>query len=155
MRTSTLTSLGLRLETGLLSEVLLQYVNEHLPTNQIEEFRHAVVQVDHSIAHSSVLNRTLHRTMRVQMLTHYTVNTNATCDLCSAGIDVEQVSVVINFDLPLDKDGNPDNETYLHRIGRTGRFGKRGLAINMVDSRRSLAVLRAIEEHFSKSVSSR
>lgn len=88
------------------------------------------------------------------MLTHYTVNTNPTCDLCSAGIDVEQVSVVINFDLPLDKDGNPDNETYLHRIGRTGRFGKRGLAINMVDSRRSLAVLRAIEEHFSKSVSS-
>lgn len=67
---------------------------------------------------------------------------------------MEQVSVVINFDLPLDKDGNPDNETYLHRIGRTGRFGKRGLAINMVDSEQSMAVLRAIEEHFSKSVTS-
>lgn len=70
----------------------------------------------------------------------------------SAGIDVEQVSVVINFDLPLDKDCNPDNETYLHRIGRTGRFGKRGLAINMVDSEQSMGVLRAIEHHFSKSV---
>lgn len=82
---------------------------------------------------------------------HPKVNKEQTCDSCSAGIDVEQVSVVINFDLPLDKDGNPDNETYLHRIGRTGRFGKRGLAINMVASEQSMAVLRAIEEHFSKS----
>lgn len=68
-----------------------------------------------------------------------------------SGIDVEQVSVVINFDLPVDKDGNPDNETYLHRIGRTGRFGKRGLAINMVDSRMSMNILNRIQEHFSKS----
>ncbi|KAB5546617.1 hypothetical protein PHYPO_G00074100 [Pangasianodon hypophthalmus] len=75
-----------------------------------------------------------------------------TTNVCARGIDVEQVSVVINFDLPLDKDGNPDNETYLHRIGRTGRFGKRGLAINMVDSEESMAVLRAIEEHFSKKI---
>lgn len=66
------------------------------------------------------------------------------------GIDVEQVSVVINFDLPVDKDGNPDNETYLHRIGRTGRFGKRGLAINMVDSKMSMNILNKIQEHFSK-----
>uniref|UniRef100_A0A8C8H7W9 RNA helicase n=1 Tax=Oncorhynchus tshawytscha TaxID=74940 RepID=A0A8C8H7W9_ONCTS len=53
----------------------------------------------------------------------------------NGSIDVEQVSVVLNFDLPVDRDGDPDNETYLHRIGRTGRFGKRGLAINMVDSK--------------------
>lgn len=71
--------------------------------------------------------------------------------LLHAGIDVEQVSVVINFDLPVDKDGNPDNETYLHRIGRTGRFGKRGLAVNMVDSKHSMNILNRIQEHFSKS----
>lgn len=69
--------------------------------------------------------------------------------LCT-GIDVEQVSVVINFDLPVDKDGNPDNETYLHRIGRTGRFGKRGLAVNMVDSKHSMNILNRIQEHFSE-----
>lgn len=72
--------------------------------------------------------------------------------LCT-GIDVEQVSVVINFDLPVDKDGNPDNETYLHRIGRTGRFGKRGLAVNMVDSKHSMNILNRIQEHFSESLS--
>uniref|UniRef100_A0A671N7S6 RNA helicase n=1 Tax=Sinocyclocheilus anshuiensis TaxID=1608454 RepID=A0A671N7S6_9TELE len=73
-----------------------------------------------------------------------------TTNVCARGIDVEQVSVVINFDLPLDKDGNPDNETYLHRIGRTGRFGKRGLAVNMVDSQRSMEILKTYERHFSK-----
>ncbi|KAG7278640.1 hypothetical protein CRUP_031935 [Coryphaenoides rupestris] len=67
-------------------------------------------------------------------------------------IDVEQVSVVINFDLPVDKDSNPDNETYLHRIGRTGRFGKRGLAINMVDSKFSMDVLNRIQDHFNKKI---
>ncbi|KAJ6656757.1 hypothetical protein lerEdw1_003088 [Lerista edwardsae] len=75
-----------------------------------------------------------------------------TTNVCARGIDVEQVSVVINFDLPVDKDGNPDNETYLHRIGRTGRFGKRGLAINMVDSKHSLNILNRIQEHFNKKI---
>ncbi|CAB1353289.1 unnamed protein product [Coregonus sp. 'balchen'] len=75
-----------------------------------------------------------------------------TTNVCARGIDVEQVSVVINFDLPVDRDGNPDNETYLHRIGRTGRFGKRGLAINMVDSRFSMNILNKIQDHFNKKI---
>uniref|UniRef100_A0A8C0WIM1 RNA helicase n=1 Tax=Castor canadensis TaxID=51338 RepID=A0A8C0WIM1_CASCN len=75
-----------------------------------------------------------------------------TTNVCARGIDVEQVSVVINFDLPVDKDGNPDNETYLHRIGRTGRFGKRGLAVNMIDSKHSMDILNRIQEHFSESL---
>ncbi|XP_056114005.1 ATP-dependent RNA helicase DDX19A [Rhinichthys klamathensis goyatoka] len=75
-----------------------------------------------------------------------------TTNVCARGIDVEQVSVVINFDLPLDKDGNPDNETYLHRIGRTGRFGKRGLAVNMVDSQRNMEILKTYERHFNKKI---
>lgn len=49
-----------------------------------------------------------------------------TTDLLARGIDVQQVSLVINFDLP----NNPEN--YLHRIGRSGRFGRKGVAINFV-----------------------
>ncbi|XP_044138433.1 ATP-dependent RNA helicase DDX19A [Bufo gargarizans] len=75
-----------------------------------------------------------------------------TTNVCARGIDVEQVSVVINFDLPVDREGNPDKETYLHRIGRTGRFGKRGLAINMVESKHSMNILRQIEQHFNKPI---
>lgn len=43
-----------------------------------------------------------------------------TTDLLSRGIDVYQVSIVINYDLPLQK------ETYIHRIGRSGRYGRKG-----------------------------
>jgi ATP-dependent RNA helicase DDX19/DBP5 len=66
------------------------------------------------------------------------------------GIDVEQVTVVVNFDLPVCVGGLPDYDTYIHRIGRTGRFGKRGLAINMVDGPKSRRILQSIETHFGK-----
>jgi len=55
----------------------------------------------------------------------------------------------VNYDVPVDKEQNPDFETYLHRIGRTGRFGRKGTAINLIGDQRSLEVLAAIEDHFS------
>ncbi|GFO14055.1 ATP-dependent RNA helicase ddx19a-like [Plakobranchus ocellatus] len=75
-----------------------------------------------------------------------------TTNVSARGIDVEQVTVVVNFDLPLTRDYQPDCETYLHRIGRTGRFGKKGLAINFVDGNRSLNTLRYIEKHFGRKI---
>lgn len=48
-----------------------------------------------------------------------------TTDLLARGIDVQHMSLVINFDLPTNL------ENYIHRIGRTGRFGKKGVAVNM------------------------
>jgi ATP-dependent RNA helicase DDX6/DHH1 len=52
---------------------------------------------------------------------------NLVCsDLLTRGIDIQAVNVVINFDFP------KNSETYLHRIGRSGRFGHLGLAINLV-----------------------
>ena len=47
-------------------------------------------------------------------------------DLLSRGIDVQQVSIVINYDVP------SRTENYLHRIGRSGRYGKKGVAINFM-----------------------
>lgn len=49
-----------------------------------------------------------------------------TTDLLARGIDVQQVSLVLNFDLPFDR------ENYIHRIGRSGRFGRKGVAINFL-----------------------
>ena len=51
-----------------------------------------------------------------------------TTDLLARGIDIPQVNLVVNYDLP------PSKETYIHRIGRCGRFGKKGVAISMVKS---------------------
>jgi len=47
-------------------------------------------------------------------------------DLLSRGIDIQQLSLVINFDIPKSK------ETYIHRIGRSGRYGRKGVAINLI-----------------------
>jgi superfamily II DNA/RNA helicase len=49
-----------------------------------------------------------------------------TTDLLARGIDIPDVNLVVNYDLP------PNKETYIHRIGRCGRFGKKGVSISMV-----------------------
>ena len=60
-----------------------------------------------------------------------------TTNLIARGIDVPEVQLVINYDIPQKKDFNGttvgDPETYLHRIGRTGRFGSNGIALSIYD----------------------
>ena len=75
-----------------------------------------------------------------------------TTNLCARGLDIEQITLVINYDLPLDLMGNTDFETYLHRIGRTGRFGKKGIAINFIDGPDSMQRLQMIQQHFGKPI---
>lgn len=56
-----------------------------------------------------------------------------TTNVLARGVDVPAVSLVVNYDIPTmgySREADPD--TYLHRIGRTGRFGRRGVAINLV-----------------------
>ncbi|KAI9632635.1 P-loop containing nucleoside triphosphate hydrolase protein [Dioszegia hungarica] len=65
-----------------------------------------------------------------------------TTDIWSRGIDVQQVSLVINYDLPINR------EAYLHRIGRSGRFGRKGVAINFVTVE-DVRILRDIEQYYS------
>ena len=48
--------------------------------------------------------------------------------------------------------GEPDYATYLHRIGRTGRFGKSGIAVNFIDGQRSMTIMKKIEERFGKKI---
>ncbi|XP_032512289.1 DEAD-box helicase Dbp80 [Danaus plexippus] len=75
-----------------------------------------------------------------------------TTNVLSRGIDVEQVTLVVNFDMPMDINKKADCETYLHRIGRTGRFGKAGIAINLVDSPQAMEICLDIEAHFGKKI---
>ncbi|KAJ3375135.1 eukaryotic initiation factor 4A-III [Allomyces macrogynus ATCC 38327] len=68
-----------------------------------------------------------------------------TTDVWARGIDVQQVSLVINYDLPLNR------EVYLHRIGRSGRFGRKGVAINFVKND-DVRLLRDIEQYYSTQI---
>lgn len=68
-----------------------------------------------------------------------------TTDVWARGIDVQQVSLVINYDLPVNR------EAYLHRIGRSGRFGRKGVAINFVTTA-DAAILHDIEQYYSTQI---
>lgn len=70
-------------------------------------------------------------------------------DVLARGLDVTNVNLVINYDLPVKmRTGEPDHDTYLHRIGRTGRFGQKGMTINFIHDRSSFEVLNSIQAHF-------
>lgn len=71
-----------------------------------------------------------------------------TTNVLARGIDIASVSMVVNYDMPTDEKGDPDPSTYLHRIGRTGRFGRVGVSISMVHDKKSYNVLEAIRKYF-------
>jgi superfamily II DNA/RNA helicase len=66
-------------------------------------------------------------------------------DITARGIDIQQVSIVINFDIP------KNIHTYLHRIGRSGRFGRKGCGINLVTSR-DIQKMKEIENYYSTEI---
>ena len=67
-------------------------------------------------------------------------------NVTARGIDIQQVSVVINFDIPKCV------HNYLHRIGRSGRWGRKGLGINLIP-RRDVSLMKQVEEHYSCQIS--
>ncbi|KAI9509850.1 hypothetical protein F5148DRAFT_1275037 [Russula earlei] len=67
-------------------------------------------------------------------------------DIFGRGIDVERVNIVVNYDCP------PDADSYLHRVGRAGRFGTKGLAVTFVSSEADQQVMGAIQSRFEVAV---
>lgn len=67
-------------------------------------------------------------------------------NLFGRGIDVERVNVVINYDMA------EDDATYLHRVGRAGRFGTKGLAISFISSKEDGEVLNAVQAQFAVNI---
>jgi len=85
------------------------------------------------------------RMRRMKEFRSGTVRVMISTDLLARGIDVQQVSLVINFELPSQR------ENYIHRIGRSGRFGRKGVAINLVGPEED-RLLKEIEAHYSTSI---
>jgi ATP-dependent RNA helicase DDX19/DBP5 len=83
-----------------------------------------------------------------------------TTNVIARGIDILQVNMVVNYDLPLmnergnlhSNDARPDIETYIHRIGRTGRFGRKGISINFVHDKRTWLQMEEIEKTLGKKI---
>merc|ERR1712188_164011 len=67
-------------------------------------------------------------------------------DLFGRGIDIERVNIVINYDMP------DDSDSYLHRVGRAGRFGTKGLALTFVSSDEDGEVLKTVQSRFEVNI---
>jgi len=67
-------------------------------------------------------------------------------DLFGRGIDIERVNIVINYDMP------EDGDSYLHRVGRAGRFGTKGLAVSFVTSEDDEKVLKDVQARFEVNI---
>lgn len=82
-----------------------------------------------------------------------------TTNLLSRGIDMRKVTLVVNYSLPIkykDVDGSRsreiDLETYLHRVGRTGRFGDHGIALNFVDQKYEVGMIDEISNYYKNEI---
>eukprot|EP00490_Sorites_sp_Unknown_P012612 CAMPEP_0114663950 /NCGR_PEP_ID=MMETSP0191-20121206/27932_1 /TAXON_ID=126664 /ORGANISM="Sorites sp." /LENGTH=418 /DNA_ID=CAMNT_0001904829 /DNA_START=101 /DNA_END=1357 /DNA_ORIENTATION=+ len=67
-------------------------------------------------------------------------------DLFGRGIDIERVNIVINYDMP------DESDSYLHRVGRAGRFGTKGLALTFVATEEDQEVLKKVQERFEVNI---
>ncbi|GER51877.1 RNA helicase-like protein [Striga asiatica] len=83
-------------------------------------------------------------------LTHVLIST----DLLARGFDQQQVNLVVNYDLPVryDRPTEPDYEVYLHRVGRAGRFGRKGAVFNLLCGDRDDLVMGKIEKYFNTQI---
>ncbi|CAF0820620.1 unnamed protein product [Didymodactylos carnosus] len=79
-------------------------------------------------------------------------------NVCARGIDIDDISLVVNYDMPLMYDMEkqrfinvPDYETYLHRIGRAGRFGRIGYTFNLIKTH-EMELMKSIENYFQKPI---
>ncbi|OII73821.1 Sub2p like superfamily II helicase [Cryptosporidium ubiquitum] len=86
------------------------------------------------------------RISRYQQFKNFEKRIMVATDLFGRGIDIERVNIVINYDMPENTD------SYLHRVGRAGRFGTKGLAITMVSSQTDSQVLNDVQSRFEVNI---
>merc|ERR1712125_57557 len=86
------------------------------------------------------------RITRYKQFKEYQKRIMVSTDLFGRGIDIERVNIVVNYDMPGDSD------SYLHRVGRAGRFGTKGLALTFVSNDEDTEVLKKVQERFEVNV---
>jgi translation initiation factor 4A len=118
------------------------YVNS---VNRVIDLYEAMRKENHSVCciHSSMTSDERRKSLDEFRSGSYRVLISS--NVTSRGIDIQQVSVVINFDIPRCV------HNYLHRIGRSGRWGRKGLAINFV-TKEDISAMKTIENHYQSTI---
>ncbi|KHJ47785.1 hypothetical protein D918_01943 [Trichuris suis] len=110
---------------------------------KMRSFGHLVNVVTAELTH-------LERAKRIRDFRHKRYRLLITTNMCSRGIDIPGVVMVINYHVPLFPAGSPDFNSYIHRIGRGGRFGLNSIALTFVDSEREMRAIQSIGRRFGK-----
>ncbi|KAF2709950.1 DEAD-domain-containing protein [Pleomassaria siparia CBS 279.74] len=114
-----------------------------------EELQQRMIQEGHKVAQLSGALEGPDRDRIIDLFRSGEAKVLITTNVLARGIDVQSVTMVINYDVPTMADGRTaDPETYLHRIGRTGRFGRVGVALTFVHDKASWTQLNAIASYF-------
>ena len=118
------------------------YVNS---VQRVEDLYNAMVADGYSVVsiHSSMKREEREKSFKDFRTGTYRVLISS--NVTSRGIDIQQVSIVINFDIPRSVN------TYLHRIGRSGRWGRKGKAINFI-TRQDVGYMKRIESHYKSNI---
>ena len=132
-------------------EIIMQLLREHTATSTIvfvknfQECMNLTDYLNQNGLEADCLHAKIPQKIREEKVarfksgfTRFLIST----DLTARGFDVQSVEIVINYDVPRD------NETYLHRIGRGGRFGRKGIAITILTSSDDEYVMKRIQTHF-------
>lgn len=112
--------------------------------------------IDSMIVHGKLSNKK--RDQAIDDLQNKKILVLITTNLLSRGFDNEQISLVISLGFPMKDDpqkGNVkilDHETYLHRIGRTGRFTSKGVALTIVENEKEVEYIKELEKHFESKI---
>jgi len=112
---------------------------------RVQELEKAMVEKDFVV---SIMHGEMDQLKRETVMKEFrsgAVRVLITTDLLARGIDVQQVGLVINYELPFKK------ENYIHRIGRAGRFGRKGTAINFVQPN-DARFIKELQEHYNTQI---
>jgi ATP-dependent RNA helicase DDX19/DBP5 len=119
-----------------------------------QEIERRMIADGHAVAHLSGALEGTARDAVIDEFRNGMAKVLITTNVIARGIDVSSVTMVVNYDIPEDQHHKPDFSTYLHRIGRTGRFGRVGVAVTFISSRTQWEQLNQIQAYFGVEIES-
>jgi ATP-dependent RNA helicase DDX19/DBP5 len=117
-----------------------------------QEIERRMIADHHEVAHLSGALEGSARDAVIDRFRNGQAKVLITTNVLARGIDVSTVTMVVNYDIPELPNGKADPETYLHRIGRTGRFGRVGVAVTFISDRNQWERLNEIQRHFHMTI---
>lgn len=116
------------------------------------EVERRMIADGHAVAHLSGALEGAERDLVIDRFRNGQAKVLITTNVLARGIDVSSVTMVVNYDIPEGQHGEADPETYLHRVGRTGRFGRVGVAVTFISTKKQWEQLNQIQTYFQTQI---